>query len=119
MRKVGGLWHWRIGRFGGCFYLARRKAQGASGAPLGASGAPYGRHMWETMACGFLAMGIGAGIMAGISADDSADTVCRYEIETASGDVFVAGSGSTVLAALENARTPAIADWREIRFPCD
>jgi len=24
-RKVGGLYHWRIGRLGGSFYLARRR----------------------------------------------------------------------------------------------
>jgi len=22
--RVGGLWHWRVGRFGGSFYVARR-----------------------------------------------------------------------------------------------
>lgn len=27
VRKVGGLWHWRIGRFGGSFYRAKPKAQ--------------------------------------------------------------------------------------------
>jgi hypothetical protein len=25
LRRVGGLWHWRIGRLGGSLYLARRK----------------------------------------------------------------------------------------------
>lgn len=25
VRKVGGLWHWRIGRFGGSFYVAKRE----------------------------------------------------------------------------------------------
>lgn len=25
LRKVGGLWHWRIGRIGGSFYVARRR----------------------------------------------------------------------------------------------
>jgi hypothetical protein len=24
IRKVGGLWHWRIGRLGGSIYFARR-----------------------------------------------------------------------------------------------
>jgi len=23
-RKIGGLWHWRIGRIGGSFYIRRR-----------------------------------------------------------------------------------------------
>ena len=26
-RKIGGLWHWRLGRLGGSFYVARRIAQ--------------------------------------------------------------------------------------------
>jgi hypothetical protein len=24
-RRVGGLYHWRVGRLGGCVYLARRR----------------------------------------------------------------------------------------------
>ena len=24
LRKVGGLWHWRIGRIGGSFYIRQR-----------------------------------------------------------------------------------------------
>lgn len=26
LRKVGGLWHWRLGRIGGSFYLSTLKA---------------------------------------------------------------------------------------------
>jgi hypothetical protein len=25
--RVGGLWHWRVGRFGGSFYMARPKVR--------------------------------------------------------------------------------------------
>lgn len=30
-RKVGGLHHWRIGRLGGSFYIARRRSNWTAG----------------------------------------------------------------------------------------
>lgn len=27
LRKVGGLWHWRIGRLGGSFYLRAKRGR--------------------------------------------------------------------------------------------
>ncbi len=29
MKKIGGLWHWRIGRIGGSFYISKKKVKRA------------------------------------------------------------------------------------------
>lgn len=94
IRKVGGIYFWNVGRIGGSIHVSKRAVKHERKAS--------GFDWFGASVCGALALAAVLSIQP------------RVELQavTASGDVYIAGSGDTCADAFKGAVYPA--DWREL-----
>ena len=64
-----------------------------------------------------LCLAMAATLGAAVLANAFTHTVCRIQITTTSGNVYIAGEGDDLQAAMLNAKTDTPDDWRIIEFP--
>ena len=89
IRKQGGLYFWNVGRIGGSFYVSKRKGGKVERAPM--------RVDW---------FGMAACVALVVAASVSLHPRAELRATTASGNVYVVGSGDTCADASLNAVYP-------------